>query len=148
MAAAYPYAKAVLSLGQGKFAFATDTLKVMLLQSYAVADTQLTAQYVSNVLAVAVEASGAGYTAGGQTLTGVVWTKPVASGATLLGCDTPTWTGLTTTATHALFYDSTPATTATQPVITYLDLGGTTAVTTGTLTLAVDPTLGLWEVIS
>jgi len=64
------YGKLQLSLWQGLINFATDTIKAMLLSSYTVGSTTDTAQFLSDVVTsgVAVEASGSGYTAGGQAL--------------------------------------------------------------------------------
>ncbi|MGV9778185.1 hypothetical protein, partial [Streptosporangium sp. NPDC003464] len=49
----------------------TDTIKVMALSAYTVGSTKDTAQFISDVLAAATEATGtgtSGYTAGGATL--------------------------------------------------------------------------------
>lgn len=64
------YGKLQQSLWEGRINFATDTIKAMLLSSYTVGSTQDTAQFLSDVVTagVGVEASGSGYTAGGQTL--------------------------------------------------------------------------------
>lgn len=59
------------SLLEGRIAFTTDTIKAMALSAYTVGTTKDTAQFISDVLAVATEATGtgtSGYTAGGYTL--------------------------------------------------------------------------------
>lgn len=107
----------------------------MLLSAYTVGTTQDTAQYVADVLAVATEASGTGYTAGGATLTGGSWS---ASGHVYTYTGTiPAWnaTGGSLAAAYALFFDSTPGSNATNPVLAYWDLGGTQTATNGTFTL-------------
>lgn len=67
----FVYGKLQQSLWEAKINFATDTIKVMALSAYTVAATQDTAQFLSEVLAAATEATGtgtSGYTAGGATL--------------------------------------------------------------------------------
>jgi hypothetical protein len=59
------------SLWEGRINFTTDTIKVMALSAYTVGSTATTAQFISDVLAAATEATGtgtSGYTAGGATL--------------------------------------------------------------------------------
>ncbi|MER7131244.1 hypothetical protein [Streptosporangium saharense] len=62
------YGKLQQSLWEGRVNFATDTIKAMLLSSYTIGSTTDTAQFLSDVLAAATEATGSGYTAGGATL--------------------------------------------------------------------------------
>jgi hypothetical protein len=108
----------------------------MLLSAYTVGSTQDTAKFVSDVLGVATEASGTGYTAGGQTLASVTW---AASGHVYtLDCADPTWASSTVSAAYALFYDSTPGSNATNPVLCYWDLGGTFTSTASPFTLQVN----------
>ena len=113
---AHSYTKLALSLATKKIDFTADTLKVMLLSSYTVGTTQDTAQFVSDVLAVATEASGTGYTSGGVALSSPTFT---ASGHvyTLTTGTNPSWSSSTISAAYALFYDSAPGTNATNPVI-------------------------------
>lgn len=113
----------------------SDSLKVMLLSAYTVGSTQDTAQFVSDVLAVATEASGTGYTAGGQALTSVTLTK--SGHVYTLTSANPSWTSSSITASYALFYDSTPGSNATNPVICYWDFGGASVSSSGTFTLTV-----------
>lgn len=133
MTTAHVYTKFADSLAEKKANLTTDTLKVMLLSAYTVGSTQDTAQYLSDVLAVATEATGTGYTAGGQALSSVTWT---ASGHvyTLDAADT-VWTSSTITAAYAVIYDSTPGTNATNPVIGYLDFGASIPSTSGSYTI-------------
>lgn len=111
----------------------------MLLSAYTVGSTQDTAQYVSDVKAVATEASGTGYSAGGATLATVSWS---ASGHayTLDFSTDPTWNagGGSLAAAYALFYDATPGSDATNPVICYWDFGGTITATNATFTLTLN----------
>ena len=132
---AHTYTKLADSLATKKITLPGDTIKCMLLSAYTVGSTQDTAQFVSDVLAVGTEASGTGYTAGGATLTSVTWT---ASGHvfTLTGT-IPAWNaaGGSLAAAYAIFFDATPGTNATNPLLCYWDLGGTQTATNGTFTL-------------
>lgn len=64
----FVYGKLQTSLWEARINFATDTIKALLLSAYTVGSTQDTAQFLSDVLAAATEATGSGYTAGGATL--------------------------------------------------------------------------------
>jgi len=133
---AHTYTKFADALGQKTVDIDSDTIKVMLLSAYTVGSTQDTAKFVSDVLAAATETSGTGYTAGGATLGTVSWS---ASGHvyTLDFSVDPSWnaSGGSLAAAYALFYDSTPGSNATNPVICYWDLGGTQTATNATFTL-------------
>jgi hypothetical protein len=132
---AHTYTKLADALAAKKVNIASDAIKCMLLSAYTVGTTQDTAEYLSDVLAVATEASGTGYTAGGVLLTSPSWT---ASGHVYTYTATiPAWNaaGGTLAAAYAVFYDSTPGTNATDPVLCYWDLGGTQTATNGTFTL-------------
>lgn len=67
----FVYGKLQTSLWGGLINFSSDTIKAMLLSSYTVGSTQDSAQFLSDVVTagVGVEASGSGYTSGGQALT-------------------------------------------------------------------------------
>lgn len=132
---AHTYTKFANRLGVKGVTINTDTWKCMLLSAYTVGTTQDTAEFAADVLAVATEASGTGYTAGGATLTGVSWT---ASGHVYTFTGTiPAWNaaGGSLAAAYAVFIDTTPGTNATNPVMCYWDLGGTQTATNGTFTL-------------
>lgn len=133
---AHSYTKLGLSLGTKLVNFNSDTFKVMLLASYTVGTTQDTAQFVADVLAApATEASGTGYTAGGLTIASTSYTE---SGHVYTFGSTATlqWTASTISAAYALFYDSTPGSNATNPVLGYWDFGGTQSSSNGTFTLS------------
>lgn len=108
----------------------------MLLSAYTVGSTQDSAQFVSDVLAVGTEASGTGYTTGGVALSSPTFT---ASGHvyTFTTATNPSWSSSTISAAYALFYDSTPGTNSTNPVICYWDFGGTSSSSSGTYTLTI-----------
>lgn len=119
----HTYTKFTLSLATKLINLTSDTLKVMLLSSYTTGVTQDTAQFVSDVLSQSAETSGTGYSAGGQALTSVQLTE--SGHVYTLTCATPAWPGATFNAAYALFFDSTPGSNSTNPVICYWDLGGT-----------------------
>ena len=112
----------------------SDTLKVMLLSSYTAG--QDTHQFVSDVLGAGTEVTGTGYTAGGQALTSVSLSD--SGHVRTLTCANPSWTSSTITAAYAVFYDSTPGSNATNPVICYWDFGGNFTDTSGTFTLTIN----------
>ena len=124
---AFAYHRLADSLAQKKIDFDTDTFKCLLLSAYTPA--QATHQYVSDVKAAGTEATGTGYTAGGVTLTSVGWT--LSSGVWKFTGTIPAWnaTGGVLTAKYALFYDSTPGSDATNPVVCYWNLNGGADVT-------------------
>lgn len=86
---------------QGIHDLATDTLKFALYTGNATLDSTTTAYTTAN------EVVGAGYTAGGVTLTGVVLTL---SGTTAyLTFDNPTWSGTSFICRGALIYNASKA---------------------------------------
>lgn len=135
---AHTYTKFADALGQKTVDMDSDSFKVMLLSAYTVGSTQDTAKFVADVLAAGTETSGTGYSAGGQALATVSWT---ASGHvyTWTFSGNPSWnaSGGALSAAYALFYDSTPGSNATNPVVCYWDLGGTQTATNATFTLTI-----------
>lgn len=112
----------------------SDTLKVMLFSAYTPA--QDTHQFMTAIKAAGTESSGTGYSAGGQALTTVTLTK--SGHVYTLDCDDVVWSSSTISATHAVFYDSTPGTDATNPGICYWDLGGTQSSSSAAFTLTIN----------
>lgn len=112
----------------------SDSLKVMLCTSAYTPD-QDTHQYKSQVTN---EVTGTGYTAGGQALTGVTVAYDAATNTVKLDADDPSWAGSTITARYAVFYDDTPATAATKPLISYVDFGADISTTAGAFSLTLD----------
>lgn len=112
----------------------SDSLKVMLCTSAYTPD-QDTHQYKSQVTG---EVVGTGYTAGGQVLAGVTVSYDAATNTIKLDADDPSWPGSTITARYAVFYDDTPSTAATKPLISYVDFGADIATTAGAFTLTLD----------
>lgn len=124
---AFAYHQLADHLAQKRIDFDSDTFKCMLLSAYT--PVQATHAYVAAVKAAGTEASGTGYTAGGATLTGVGWT--LSSGVWKFTGTIPAWNaaGGSLTAKYAVFYDSTPGSDATNPVVAYWNLNGGADVT-------------------
>lgn len=101
----------------------TDTVKAMLLNGYTVGTTPDDAQFLADVLAVATEAAGSGYTAGGMVVPNLAWAQ--VGSAWFLTYDDMIWDPSTIDATHILFYDAQPGSDATNPVICFFDFDGT-----------------------
>lgn len=137
---AHTYTKLSQSVSKKLANLETDALKVMLLSAYTTPLTsQDTSQFVADVLAMpATEASGTGYTAGGLALTSISGSN--SGHVYTLTCANPVWTTSTITAAYAVFYDSTPGTNATNPVICFWDFGGNVSSTGANFTLTISGT--------
>ena len=107
-----------------------DDFNIALYTSSATLDASTTAYTTSN------EASGTGYSAGGQTLSSV---NPTTSGTTAFtDFADETFTTATITARGALIYNSTPNTTSisvSDPAVVVLDFGGDKTSTAGDFTI-------------
>lgn len=121
------------SLSNKEIDLDSDTLKVMLCTS-AYTPNQDTHQYKSSVTN---EVAGAGYTAGGATLTGVTVAYDTTTNTLTLDANDVTWASSTITARYAVFYDSSPATDATRPLIAYWDFGQDEISASGNFTLTI-----------
>ena len=135
---AVKYNLSIKSIADKLIDFDSDTFKCALLASYTPDASATGHQFWSQVKAAGTEATGTGYTAGGVTLTSVTWTQ--TSGTWALKGTIPAWdtTGGTLAAAFAVFYDNTPATDATRPVLCYWNLdgsGGTQTSSNGSFTL-------------
>ena len=124
----------LLSLASKEMNLASDTLKCSLHTS-SMAPNQDTWRYKSDLTN---EVTGTGYTAGGVTLTGVTLTYDGASNTLKLDSNDPAWASSTITAKFAVFYDATPSTDATRPLIAYVDLDGNISSTNSTFTVQLD----------
>ena len=91
------------------------------------------------------EVVGAGYTANGQVLTGKTVTYTGGTNKHVLDCDDPAWAASTITARVAVFYDRTPATDATRPLMCYQESDADISSTSGTFTVQLDAA-GLIEI--
>ena len=113
--------------GAHDFRSGGDTINIALYTSSASLDASTTAYTTSN------EASGTGYSAGGQELTKVA---PTSSGTTaFIDFADETFSTATITARGALIYNTTPAHTYTNPSIVVLDFSGDKTSTSGDFTI-------------
>jgi hypothetical protein len=126
---------------EGKLNLASDTVKVMLCSS-AYTPNQDTHQFKSDVTG---EVSGTNYTAGGVAVANLTRTYDASTNQLKIDCDDPSFSNVTLTGAgtnaprYAVFYDSTPGTDATRPLIAYVDFGQDEPRTAGTLTIQLDP---------
>ncbi len=102
--------------------FSTDVIKIALYTSSATIDNTTTAYSATN------EVSGAGYTAGGKTLTATVTPDGIY---TILDFADISWTSATFTCRGALIYNSSKS----NKSIFVLDFGTDKTVSSGTLTV-------------
>lgn len=130
---AHVYPQAQQKLLTKSMNLATDALKVMLLASYTYANTHAT---MTDVLAAGTEASGTGYTTGGQALASV--TVSTSSSVTTFTSANPSWATSTITAAYAVFYDAQGGTNSTNFPVAYWDLGGSQVSNAGTFALTVN----------
>lgn len=79
------------------------------------------------------EVSGGSYSR--QTLTSVTISN--TTNVTTLTCANVSWTGVTFSATYAVFFDNAGGTDATSQLICYWDFGGTQTVTSANFTLTI-----------
>ncbi|AXN53623.1 hypothetical protein HOT82_gp061 [Gordonia phage Ronaldo] len=108
----------------------SDTIKVMLTTS---APDQDAWQFKSSVTG---EVTGTGYTAGGATVASPTFSYNTSTNVWMFDGADVTWSSSTITANYAVFYDSTPATDATRPLICYWDFGGAQSSSSGNFTLS------------
>lgn len=105
----------VLELFQAIHDFPDDTLKVALFTSAATLDSDTTAYSTTN------EASGTGYTAGGETLTFEDDTPKLLNGRVVVSFSNVTWSSLTSSFRAALIYNSSKS----DRAVAVIDFGGT-----------------------
>lgn len=119
-------------LGRGSFNLPADTLKCALL----VSAYEPSASHAVLADAVAAEAAGTGYTAGGKSLADVAWS--VAAGKAVLHASDPAWTEVTVTARYALIYAVKTVGSLINPLLCLLDFGTDRGVIGGTFTVRFD----------
>lgn len=131
------YQAAKLTLTQGGIVLGTDTLVgVLVLAAYTPAvNTDATYANIS-----ANEATGTGYTAGGQVMTGV--TDTATGGVVTLTSAALSWPSSTITAKYcAILKRAAGATASTDKLLCYVDLnsgGGSVSTTSGTLSITMN----------
>jgi|688.fasta_scaffold87595_3 hypothetical protein len=101
----------------------TDTYKIALYTSSATLSASTTAYSSSN------EVSGAGYDAGGKTLTGYV--SGLSTGTAYITFDDPSWTSSTITARGCLIYNSSKS----NKAVACFDFGSDVISVSGTFTI-------------
>lgn len=116
--------------------FDSDSIKVALVSS-AYTPNQDTHDYWDDV--VANEVSGAGYTAGGQALSGKTVTYDSATNTLILDANDSVWAGSTISARYAVVYNDTGATNGQKALIGYQDMGDQSS-TNGNFTVTWDAT--------
>lgn len=112
----------------------TDAIKVMLCTSTYTPD-QDTHVFKSSVTN---EVTGTGYTATGETLTGVTVGYTAGTNVFKFDANDVSWASSTITARYAVIYDSSPATDATRPLIGYVDFGADVSSTGAAFTITWD----------
>ena len=133
------YDNAKKNLWNGTINLASDPLSVALVGSGYVPN-QATDQFWSNV--VANEVTGAGYTAGGQALTGQTVSADTVNHRGKFTANNVTWSNATVTAVGAVIYKNT-GTASTSPIIGYIDFGGAKSSSAGNFTIQSDATNGI-----
>jgi hypothetical protein len=106
-----------------------DTIKCMLTTS-VYAPNQDTDQDHANVTN---EVAGAGYTAGGDTITTFLVTQ--TANVIDIDGDDAQWTSASFTARYAVVYDDQPAASADKPLMSYINFGADETVASGTFTI-------------
>ena len=114
--------------------FNSDTIKCLLTTSTYTPD-QDTHQYHSDVTN---EVTGTGYTAGGATIATPSLTYTAGTNVLKLDGGDVSWTTSTITARYAVVYDDTPGTSATKPLIAYVDFGADVSSSAGTFSITWD----------
>lgn len=132
------YGPSILSLWNGELDWDTNTFKALLCTS-AYTPNQDTHRYRSDLTGEV--AAGSGYAAGGVTLTGKTITYDAPTNTVTLDCDDPAWPASTITARYLVIYRDT-GTSATSPLVAYVDFGADQSSTSGTFTYQV-PVAGI-----
>lgn len=128
---AFWYARAILSLANKEIDLigTVDDLYVMLTTS-TYTPNQDTHDYKDDVTN---EISGTAYVANGYQLVTEAFTQ--ANNVITLDADDPSWATATFTTRRAVYYDRTPASDATRPLLSWVDFGGDETVSAATFTI-------------
>lgn len=132
---AFLYGKIYLSAFNKEIDLDTDDIRAALVTS-SYTPNQDTHQYWSSV--VANEMSATGYTANGVALTSLAVSYTAGTNTFAFDCADFSWATVTAaTFRYIVFYDRTPATDATRPLIGYVDFGADQSQGTGTGSISV-----------
>ncbi len=116
MTVSAPYGQAYKNLGLGLFDFSAHTFKLALADDSYIPDTDADEFFAD----VTGEVAGAGYTAGGETLTGLTWLYDATNNWCVLSCDGVNWAALTPPSRFAIVYRDT-GDPDTSPLLSYVD---------------------------
>lgn len=136
MATAKLYGPVMQSLFSKQIDWTNDDIRVMLVTA-SYTPNQDTNRYLSDVSG---ETTGAGYTAGGQALSGKTISYDGSTNTLTLDAQDSTWANSTITARYAVFYDNTGASASVKPLLGYFDFGSDVASNSGNFVLEYDPT--------
>lgn len=132
---AFLYGAFVDHLAQKRIDLDSDTIKIALVTS-SYTPNQDTHDFFNDITG---ESSATGYTAGGATLSSVTWAYTSGTNVWKFDAADPSWTVTTTlTARYAVIYDATPGTSATNPLIGYIDFGADQSTASGVFTIQFD----------
>jgi hypothetical protein len=128
---AFWYGKALLAAFNEEIDWAADTIKVQLHTSSYVPsqDHDYHADLTNEV------ANGNGYTTGGATLGTPTIGYTAGTGVVKFDGEDVQWTSSTITARYAVIVDTTPGSSATNPLILYVDFGQDEASSNGNFTI-------------
>lgn len=115
------YGKFLTSLYQAKVNFTSDPMYCMLC-SNGYTPNQDTHQFLSDI---SHEVVGSGYFAGGQAVTGIDATYTGSTKKLVVSAGNLNWPSVTFSAAYAVLYMKSPQTATLQPLIGYVDFGGT-----------------------
>jgi hypothetical protein len=135
MATAKLYGNFLISLLNKEIDMNSDTIKVALCTS-SYTPNQDTHNYFDDITNELT--TGSGYTAGGATIGTVTCTYDAGTNTVKIDGADVTWSASTLTARYAIIYDSTPGTSATNPLIGYVDFTTDQSSSSGDFTITWD----------
>lgn len=114
----------------------TNTEKTALFSAYTTTSAQDTHDFFDDITGAGTQTTGTNYTAGGVTLTTCTVTYDTGTNEMRLNADNAVWSSASFSAAYAVTYEDTGGAASTDPVISYVDFGGTETVSSGTFTIA------------
>lgn len=116
----------------GSISLGVDPINIMLLSDTYTPDIDV---HESRADVLAHEASGTGYTAGGQALASITTIRDDTNDRILWGADDPQWTNITITFRYAVLYKNNFSIASGDQLICYHDFGTNQSITNGTLNI-------------